>query len=251
MNTYTVALVEDERIMLDELLYTIPWEELGLEVCGTAMNGIEGERLLKEELPDLVITDIRLPGQDGLEMLEKAGCDYAIILSGYTDFSYTRKAIQLGVFDYLQKPYDDEELIATIRKLIRKIREDTPEAVMEDSRETEDLLKLPTNIQNHTVRSAIHYIEGHYTENIGLSEVARHTRTSENHLSAIFKEESGLNFLTYLNAVRINQAVRLMKDTSMNIAEISRSSGFQTPSYFARMFRRFTGKTPTEFRDNM
>ena len=251
MNTYTVALVEDERIMLDELLYTIPWDELGLEVCGTAMNGLDGEKLLKKELPDLVITDIRLPGQDGLEMLEKAGTEYAIILSGYTDFSYTRKAIQLGVFDYLQKPYDDEELIATIKNLLRKIEEDTPEADIENTEQQEDLLKLPTDIQNHTVRSAIHYMEKHYTENIGLQDVARHTRTSENHLSAIFKEESGLNFLTYLNAVRINQAARLMRETSMNIAEVSRASGFQTPSYFARMFRRFTGKTPSEFRDNL
>ena len=251
MNNYTVALIEDERIMLDELLYTIPWDELGLEVCGTAMNGLDGEKLLKKELPDIVITDIRLPGQDGLEMLEKAGTEYAIILSGHTDFSYTRKAIQLGVFDYLEKPYDDEELIDTIKKLMKKIEEETPEADIENTEETEDLLKLPTNIQNHTVRSAIHYIEKHYTENIGLQDVAKHTRTSENHLSAIFKEESGLNFLTYLNAVRINHAAKLMKDTSMNIAEVSRSSGFQTPSYFARMFRRFTGKTPTDFRDNL
>ena len=250
MTRYTVALVEDERIMLDELLLTIPWEELGLEVCGTAMNGLDGEKLLKRELPDIVITDIRLPGQDGLEMLEKAEVDYAIILSGHTDFSYTRKAIQLGVFDYLEKPYDDEELIETIRKLIRKIDEETPSAVIENPTPAEDILKLPDNIQNHTVRSAIHFIEKHYRENIGLQDVAKHTRTSENHLSAIFKEESGMNFLTYLNAVRINHAAHLMKETNMNIAEISRDSGFQTPSYFARMFRRFTGKTPSEFRDD-
>ena len=245
---YTAALVEDEQIMLDELLYTIPWDELGLEIVGTAKDGIEGEELLKKELPDIVITDIRLPGQDGLEMLEKAGTEYAVILSGHTDFSYTRKAIQLGVFDYLQKPFDDDELMDTLKRLIKKIEEDTPAADTGKAPE-EDMIPLPKNIRNHLIKSAISYIREHFSENIGLSDVAKHTRSSENHISSLFKEESGMNFLSYLNAVRLNHAAGLLRKTSMNITEVSLASGFPTPSYFSRMFRRYTGLTPSQYRD--
>ena len=98
-----MIIVEDEMFTLRELKETINWENLGLNLIGTANNGKAGEALIKELNPDIVITDIRLPGQDGLEMLEKAPVQGAIILSGHTNFSYTRKAIQLGVFDYLDR----------------------------------------------------------------------------------------------------------------------------------------------------
>ena len=101
MRKLKVVLVEDEEIVLRELEETIDWEGLGLEVVGTAKDGIEGENMIKALSPDIVVTDIKLPGKNGLQMIEDAAVTNGIILSGYTDFEFTKRAIRLGVFDYL------------------------------------------------------------------------------------------------------------------------------------------------------
>ena len=122
MRKLKVVLVEDEEIVLRELEETIDWEGLGLEVVGTAKDGIEGENMIKALSPDIVVTDIKLPGKTGLQMIEDAAVTNGIILSGYTDFEFTKRAIRLGVFDYLEKPVDDDELEASLKTLAEKTR---------------------------------------------------------------------------------------------------------------------------------
>ena len=121
--SYSVVFVEDEQIVREEIVSSIRWELLGLELVGTAADGMEGEQLIKRVEPDIVITDIRLPAQDGLAMLSHCPVNHAIILTGHTDFNYMKQAIRLGVFDYLLKPIDDEELEETLASLVKKIQE--------------------------------------------------------------------------------------------------------------------------------
>ena len=248
MKELGVVLVEDENLILEELTVTIPWESLNLKVLGSAGDGIEGEHLIKQTDPDIVVTDIRLPGKSGLEMLEDAAVEHGIVLSGYTDFSYMQKAIRLGVFDYLQKPVDTDELIESLERLRDMIAED------EESREgivSENGITLPDGIKNHTIRMAVDFIQENYRESIGLQDIASLTHVSENYISSLFREETGMNFLQYLSIVRINKALPLLKETGMNITEIATQTGFPTPGYFTKIFRRFIGKTPTEYRNSL
>jgi Response regulator containing CheY-like receiver domain and AraC-type DNA-binding domain len=246
---YQVIIVEDEIFTLRELKETINWEELGLILAGTATNGKQGEELIRTLSPDIVITDIRLPGQDGLEMLSKAPVEGAVILSGHTDFSYTRKAIQLGVFDYLQKPVDDDELEKTLQKLIKKLDEDNRDI---SRLETENqLIKLKSEVQNHTVNRVIEYITANYAQVITLSQMGEYVGLTESHLSTVFKMETGMGFLQYLTAVRLNAVCILLKDPKLNINEAALSCGFPTPGYFTKLFKRYIGKTPTEYRDSL
>ena len=247
MRKYRVVLVEDEEIVLRELVETIDWEGLGMEVIGTAGDGIEGEEKIRTLSPDIIVTDIRLPGKDGLKMIEDASVANGIILSGYTDFEYTKKAIQLGVFDYIEKPVDDEELEASLRKLRLRIDEEEKDI---DSISGEGQVEIRNNIQNHWIKIAVEYIEKNYAKQISLSDIARETKLSESHLSVLFKTETGINFLQYLNAVRITNATHLLLQTSMNVTEIASATGFPSPGYFTKMFRRFKGKTPTEYRNS-
>ena len=248
MKKLRVVLVEDEEIVLKELVETIDWEGLGLEVAGTAKDGIEGEKMIKALSPDIVVTDIKLPGKNGLEMIEDAAVTNGIILSGYTDFEFTKRAIRLGVFDYLEKPVDDDELEASLKKLAIRIIEEEEDV---DSLSDGYRIMLKEDVQSHWIKVAIDYIAKNYMNQIALSDIARETRLSESHLSSLFKAETGVNFLQYLNAVRINAAIRLLSSSSMNVSEIARSTGFPTPGYFTKIFRRFMGKTPTEYRNEL
>lgn len=249
----SLIIVEDESIMLEELKTTIDWEDLEIEVVATACNGVEGERKIKELLPDIVITDIRLPLQDGLQMVENCPMLYqnVLVLSGYTDFSYTRRAIQLGVFDYIEKPVDDEELVKVIRKLAEGIRAEH-KAEVSLSEKADGFIPLLDKVGNYQVNAVIEFIKTHYKEMISLSDAASSVKLTEGHLSTLFKEVTGIGYIQYLNAYRINRSIELLKDEKeLNIAEISQRSGFPSPGYYSKLFRRYTGKTPREYRDGL
>lgn len=119
-----VVVLDDEEKVLNLICALIPWDSLGLELVGTAGDGFDGLSLIKEKSPDILITDIRMPSLDGLELLEKAKAINSnlqvIIISGYRQFDYAKKAIKYGVSDYLLKPIKQDELISALKKMISK-----------------------------------------------------------------------------------------------------------------------------------
>lgn len=122
---YTVLLVEDEAIIRRGIRNSVPWEEYGCTVVGEAGNGEEGAALIKELLPDIVITDINMPVTDGLSMVSatKDAFGYAaIILTGYSDFEYAREAIKSGVSYYVLKPVSMEEMRAALNRALMELK---------------------------------------------------------------------------------------------------------------------------------
>ncbi len=127
-----IAIVEDEPKTKDGLIKMIN-KFTDYEICGVASDGIEGLRLVKELQPDLIISDIQMPGMDGLTMLqqlEQEGTAYnALILTGYSSFDYARTALHLGVVDYILKPVDIDDFISVLRKAEKKILEERSEKI--------------------------------------------------------------------------------------------------------------------------
>ncbi|MBB6670700.1 response regulator [Cohnella nanjingensis] len=119
---YKVLLVDDEVYVRTGLRRLIPWKEIGYEICGEAGNGAAAMEMILTHRPDLVITDIRMPVLDGLELIRRsaeAGRPSVafLIMSGHEDFKYAQMAVRYGVSDYLLKPVDEDELQAALRKL--------------------------------------------------------------------------------------------------------------------------------------
>lgn len=113
-----LCVIDDIRSVIEMITRMPPWKEHGIEVIGTALDGQEGVRIVKERRPHIVLTDIRMPKMDGLEMtrsiLEQAPDTKIIILSAYTDFSYTQQAIRLGTFDFVKKPFSIDEIVKAV-----------------------------------------------------------------------------------------------------------------------------------------
>jgi two-component system response regulator YesN len=121
-----VLLVDDEAHITRNLEKVIPWEMLGLQVAGSAKNGVEALQLLEQQSVQLLLCDIRMPVMDGLELVRlirerEMTCDI-IMLSGYQDFTYTRAAIQYGVNDYVLKPIPYDELTGVIARVMSNQR---------------------------------------------------------------------------------------------------------------------------------
>lgn len=117
-----VLLVDDEPFILQGLAMLIDWEKEGFTLAGTAANGLEAIAFLEKTQVDLIIADIKMPAMTGIELLEKIRAEhisdaYFIILSGYSDFEYARKAIQYSCMDYILKPVRQAELLSVLNKV--------------------------------------------------------------------------------------------------------------------------------------
>lgn len=123
---FKVLIIDDEPIIRKGLKNIINWKNYGCEVCGEAADGLDGSELIKKLLPDIIITDIKMPEIDGLSMLREIkdtvpGCKI-IILTGHRDFDYVHEALKIGAFDFLLKPSKIEELTSVIARAVKELK---------------------------------------------------------------------------------------------------------------------------------
>lgn len=145
-----VMVVEDEPMIRRGIIQVLPWNELDCEIVAEAENGMDGLEKARQFEPGLVISDIKMPKMDGLTMIEKLKKQNpqmeVILLTGFQEFEYAKKAIMYGVSDYVLKPVDQEELIQIVGKLVGRIqaaaaRQDEWKLLQEKVRESQPILK--------------------------------------------------------------------------------------------------------------
>ena len=123
-----VIIVEDEEKICNMIATFIDWNKMGFHVIGTAKDGLTGKELIKREQPDVVITDIRMPGCDGIEMIESIKTEYPdmdiIIISGHKNFEYAHKAIKFGIRYFLLKPIMESELEEILIEICERHRKE-------------------------------------------------------------------------------------------------------------------------------
>lgn len=148
-----VVIVEDNPTTVLSLVKTIDWDMMKCEVAGTAGDGESGGVMIRQLKPDIVLTDIRMPVKSGLDMIADVREDVPdcrfVIITGYDEFQYASQAIKLGVFDYLLKPIDNEEVMRTVRRAAavtrRQMENDVALEQAENLKMRAQLLTLLTN----------------------------------------------------------------------------------------------------------
>ncbi|MDK2965272.1 MULTISPECIES: response regulator [Lacrimispora] len=122
-----MVIADDEKKICKLIEYLVNWDEIGIQLLGTAYDGITALQLINEKKPDILLTDIRMPGMDGLCLIEEAKKQNeilkCIIISGYKDFQYAQQGMRFGVRDYLLKPINQEDLTRTLKKLVKETHE--------------------------------------------------------------------------------------------------------------------------------
>ncbi len=133
-----VVIIDDEPWTRGVIIKLAQWDRLGLKVVGEAADGETGLELIRKVLPDIVITDVRMPRIGGIELVQKLRSEGfqipILIISGYDDFAYVRSALKLGVTDYLLKPIKAQELNQQLQRCIEILNQEEivrPKAVME------------------------------------------------------------------------------------------------------------------------
>ena len=122
-----VILVDDEDIERDAMAEIIPWEKLDMELVDTAWNGIEGLEKIRMHVPDIVITDIKMPVMDGIQLIRNTKELYPdilfVVLSGYGEYEHTSRAMELGIRHYILKPCDEEKIVEVLQKVKGELAE--------------------------------------------------------------------------------------------------------------------------------
>ncbi len=244
-----VMIVDDERFVRMGIVNNTNWQQVGCEVVGEAENGIEGVEKAREVHPDLIVSDIRMPKMDGIEMVTKIRVFLpevrVIYLTAYSDFAYTQQAIRQGASDYLLKPFEDGELEKAVAKVTAELQ---PKGAAGD----EDLLPLIDDSLelNRYVRTAINYIEDHYNHpDLSIGEIAGAMNVSEGHLMRLFKKETEMSVNTYITKYRMNMAMKMLRDIQSRVNEVGVAVGYQDINYFSITFKKLVGMTPTEFKE--
>ena len=164
-----IIIVDDERFTRETLAHIINWEEYHIKVIGLCKNGLEAYDMILDESPDIVLTDIKMPGLDGLELIAKVHetgiKTQFILLSGYGEFEYAKKAMSYGIKYYLLKPCNEEQILESVQGVVRDCQE-----LMDSQELTQNQFTVLSNLQHHVLFSMINdYVYQNYELSMAVS----------------------------------------------------------------------------------
>ena len=242
---YHVVIVDDEPIIVEGISKLVPWEKYGCRVVACAYNGKEGLETIRENSPDIVFTDISMPGMDGLKMIAALKSEFSqmqiSILTGYRDFDYCQEALRLGVCRFLLKPSKLGEIEEALRVMADTLKKNNVEPKEESNEEN--------SAGCFIVKNALAYMEENYAQKLTLGLVAEKTYVSQWHLSKLLNKHEGRNFSEILNQIRVEHAKELLNEMQLRIADISEMVGFTDVAHFSRVFKKLEGLSANEYRN--
>jgi two-component system, response regulator YesN len=254
---YRVMFVDDEPSVIESLRRMISKRSDIYTVAGESYDAPKALQLIEELKPDIVFTDIKMPGRSGLELVKVIAQNYSetvvIVISGYDDFSYVHDAFKYGVEDYLLKPLAPKKFLAMLDGL--KIKLDNHRAVLRGSLPCPDdeAVKIVHNMvespSKKVVQEVEEYVKGHIADDPSIVTICREFSISQPYLSRIFKKYRNCTFNDFLILSKIEKAKKLLRERQdLLIGSIATLSGFTDQFYFSKVFKQEIGITPSEYR---
>lgn len=236
---WKVLAADDEPYLLEGIRDMIPWEELGYELVATKRNGQEILESIPQVCPELVILDIRMPVMGGIEaakVISERWPDIVIVfMTAYSEFQYAKKAIEYGVRSYVVKNNVLEELPVVLKKMDAYFKERY--GIKEHSEREESLIEKVTK-----------FIEENYQKKLTLDDISDHVHMNRSYLSRAYKKETGENLFDTINRRRVEAAKQYILEGGRKMWEIGALVGVEDAAYFSKMFKRYTGYAPQDWR---
>ena len=233
-----VLIIDDEELIRQGIKKRIISYELNIGTIFEGSNGIQALELLKNNKIHIALVDINIPFINGLEFI-KEGIKLSrdtifIIISGYDNFSYAQKAIEYGVFRYILKPINKNQLKETLIEALNILGEKADES---DDKLNPLTKRILTEVNNN-------YSNCEYS----LLDLAKSVGFSESYISKTLKKDIGMTFNEYLTSIRIEMAKKILmtegKLTTVN--EVAKRVGYSNQHYFSQVFKKHIGSTPSE-----
>ncbi len=239
---YNVMIIDDEASARKLIRNSFNWDELDMCIAGEAASGIEAINIIDDIRPDIAFVDISMPFMDGIEFSELASKRYPdliiIIMTAHDKFEYARKCVGMSIFEYMLKPMVRSEVMEVLIKAKARLDERGPLKTEEPETGHEQL---------STTEAVMKYIQDNYTDStLNLTSVAQAFGFSSSYLSRKFKTETGKGFAQYLTECRMENAMK-MAGPDIKMFTISSRVGIPDPNYFGRCFKKYTGKSYSDY----
>lgn len=240
-----IMIVEDEKVIRSGLKHIIVDVIGNYKIIREAADGTEALFYMETDKIDVIITDIRMKKMNGFELIKRIRLLNSsipiIIISGYPDFEYAKQALKYNVHDYILKPIDRIELALALH---------SAKELIEAGKNTSQLNGHKEKNERKVIRQAKDYINNNIHEQISLHYVADLVQLNYQYFSALFKMETGYTFSEYVTITRIEKSKQLLSQTNMKVYNIATMCGYSNAKHFMNVFKKTTGMTPSEFRDN-
>lgn len=244
---YQILIVDDEIELRNGLANYFPWNDLGFRICASCSDGHEACRILETQKIDVLLTDIVMPNMDGLALTafirERKLPVVVYFLSGYQEFEYAKRALELGVRQFIVKPTKYSELY----KIFSALKEELDQA---DGLREASIQHKPDTQQQYYIE-IIDKVKAFVKDNlqdVTLEKAAATVHLSPAYLSHVFKFKTDITLSDYILNKRLSRAKELLKDSGIRITQISESLGYSNPNNFTRAFKSMYNLTPTEYR---
>lgn len=245
---FKILVVDDERLECFALKETL---EHNFENCVKVKTEFSGQCAVDTACiwkADLILLDIEMPVMNGIEAAKKikkhlSDC-IIIFLTAYDVFEYALGAIKLGADEYLLKPASDEEVISVVGSKLGLYKKPTEE--LENT-----FLNLSNDKTGQMMCTVDVYLRKNYMHSISLESVADTVNLNPIYFSKLFKSRFRANFIDYLTDIRVSVAKEMLINLSLNTKEIGEMVGYYDSNYFAKIFKKKVGMTPTDYRNHL
>ncbi|OLO26318.1 hypothetical protein BTR23_23430 [Alkalihalophilus pseudofirmus] len=236
-----LLIVDDEPLEREVLRDVFDKDNLGVLKCMEAMNGVSAVDTVKNNQIDIVLMDIKMPIMDGItaaKIIKQHDPNIKVVfLTAYNEFDYALQTIKIGAEDFLLKPVRPIEVVEAIKKVIDNINDTKDDTFLADQ-------------SNSVIETMNNYIDIHLTDKLTLDQMSGIVHLHPQYISRLFKQVTGMTFTEFITMKRLEKSKELLIQSNKSISEISELCGFTDPNYFTRVFRKFEGQPPKQFRQN-
>ena len=240
-----IIIVEDEARALRGLRNLIESIDEKYEVIASAQDGQKALELIISLKPDIVFTDIKMPFMNGMDLIEavrKYGLNTRfVITTAFAEFEYAKKAITLGVTQYLLKPVTYDEMEQVLEQL-ESSKNMTRQPLIKSEISTN---KFPD--AHYLIQKAIALVEVSFATKLNQEDMATQLGMTPEYFSYLFHKETGIKFSDYLRDYRIEVSKKILAEHKMKVNDVAYAVGYSDVKYFAKIFRKVVGETPTEY----
>ncbi len=250
---YRLLIVDDEPKIIEGIKLMLDWDAYGITQIVTATSYDEAVQKAMEFKPHIGILDVCIDDARGYDIIEKLNSfslpTKYIMVSGYDEFEYARRAIHAGAKEYLMKPIDQRELSQAVEKIIvEDFKGSVRTDAVRDDESIDPVLSVPYSTLSNLTCKIILMVKGEYNKNINLKVIADKFKMNSNYIGQIFLKETHLKFSEYLMVYRLIQAKKKIENTPEKIYNIAHEVGYSNINYFYTHFRTYFGVSPSDLR---
>jgi len=250
--TYKLLIVDDEPHILDGMKETLNWTSLGFDRVDTARDYAEAYDKAVEIQPDIALFDVCIGEARGYDIISKFNLiglkTKYIMISGYDEFEYVRKAMMCGAKAYLVKPVDRQELQSAVEKIIVEDLGGTLPETGDPAETLDPVLNTPYKSMSKLTNKILLIVQTDYAVDLSLKAVADRFKMNKTYIGQIFFRDTRLKFSEYLMVYRLLKAKELVVGTDEKAISIAHQVGYTNMQYFYTHFHAFFGVSPSDLR---